>query len=1482
MPTERFTVVALPYSVDEHAAFHVSVFIAPRLTPDRGETSLKEFPTFLRWTGALVKASIELSNDAGPLAVEPLPDVLEPQAWPGAFPPDTPVRGPAPPGWDDRHWRTFRAAETHDTAKLLSFVALAVNPTEPGTADPEHDPLVAIMRGLEGDSLDIPVEQFWTRELDDRLGESTRRVPLARIEDRIAATENTLLRTLSELHRGRRFYERPESTVADPQRRPTDGATRAPLPPPKPDFHERVSLLGDHPAVLRRLGLVVDLRVHDLDALAASTWITAKVTADTGLVGDITRTSCEVVGSDLVAVPRTDEWLAGRLRVGDPELFGLLDMDADGATLKLDRFLWTIPHLVEASQAQAETSTATPAQRSAGFTVVRHRRALETQARMARQNAIGAEVEAGKMPLLDAEDVTQGYRVEVYDDAAGAWFTLHARRVDTEVLDHGVILSDDPEEGFSQGTTASETAGVDDSPVHVHEAIVSWDGWSLSAPRPGRRVRHEAGEEIVEDPDTDPDPVTPIVFHNRVEPGTLPRLRYGRAYALRAWAVDLAGNSRRHDVGAPPRPPDALVARIAGRLDDPDSFAPSPGLDTLLRGEAAAAFVRRRRATDAISVFDPRGRDLLTGLTAVDAAVVSRLADRRAAPRTRTGRSQRLAAVDRATLVGQAFEDLVLDVDRPLLVDPGFHDPAVVAGGIDHVGDLVDRAVTTVTPLRPYLRWEPVQPPTVVARHRNSPGESLLQLVIRSDVTQDPATLDITVTPPDEDVFGYGATSERHLAPPKSSQSECELHGMFDDAIGSGDPDDHRRLLAVAVREAGTWFDVDVPRLNDPNARDPQPGIALVHDPGVPDSTLKDLPLEPGEPPAPGQYVVHDVDDVRVPYLPDPLARGISMVFPDAGRDRQLLFPFGVEGFTARYGGLWPERRPFRLVLEGADDLVGRVEGTAIHLGLPAGDVQRLRLSSSLAPAGLDLFGVWRSLPDAIRDNDAVAEVAADGWLWILSPADRVTLVHAVPRPLEAPRSTGLTARRTTGSVESGLVGAVDVHGPSTEQVTAEATWTEFTDDLSRPVPQEAEVSGVGFTTVIRPEEDLAVLAGAVPADVTVEVPGFGPVTVHRAVHRWGDTKHRRVTYRLRADTRYREYFDPMPDGGSVVGPDVELSVPSSAPPAAPIVHSVLPLLRWDVGTEPEQPMAVRRSRRPGVRIYLERPWYSSGEGELLAVLVAPGGVDARAETHVSQWGADPIWLSSQVDRRAMLLEFDTLMRSLGLDDRPGDARPVAPPVTLPYGEVAGNPMVTVLGYRPRFSVERGLWYVDVAIDPGDRIWPFVRLAVARYQPDSVDGCHLSQPVRCDFVQLLPERTASVSRTDVRHVRVVVAGPVGIRGSKDFPPAPADAVDAVARNRRLVARLQRTDPALPTDLGWETVDVVELALRGAGRTNAEGAWVGELSAPVDIPLATPGDSDDWRVTIEEWELLLGDPADLGVGGAGEWERRLVYADEVPL
>ena len=42
---------------------------------------------------------------------------------------------------------------------------------------------------------------------------------------------------------------------------------------------------------------------------------------------------------------------------------------------------------------------------------------------------------------------------------------------------------------------------------------------------------------------------------------------------------------------------------------------------------------------------------------------------------------------------------------------------------------------------------------------------------------------------------------------------------------------------------------------------------------------------------------------------------------------------------------------------------------------------------------------------------------------------------------------------------------------------------------------------------------------------ITVEVPEIGSVTTRMGKHTYPDTKHREVTYRLRAQTRYQEYF---------------------------------------------------------------------------------------------------------------------------------------------------------------------------------------------------------------------------------------------------------------------------------------------------------------------------------------------------------------------
>ena len=253
--------------------------------------------------------------------------------------------------------------------------------------------------------------------------------------------------------------------------------------------------------------------------------------------------------------------------------------------------------------------------------------------------------------------------------------------------------------------------------------------------------------------------------------------------------------------------------------------------------------------------------------------------------------------------------------------------------------------------------------------------------------------------------------------------------------------------------------------------------------------------------------------------------------------------------------------------------------------------------------------------------------------------------------------------------------------------------------------------------------------------------------------------------------------------------------------------------------------------------------------------------------------------------RRALYLELDDLLRVSGLDDRAVAARPIAPPALLPLHEAHGN-AVQVLGYRPEFQAERNKWFVDVAIDPGTAVRPFVRLAVARYQPDSLANCHLSPVVHCVFTQLSLERTATLSRPDMHHARLVVSGPVGFRApletvAKRTSADPAAIAEFIRDNRRFLARLERRDPAIPTDLAWRSEVITELAVVGFDPTDGEFAWMGMLELPESIDPARPGAADDWRITVEEWEALEADPVPFHGDNqtaqlTKEW--RIVYAD----
>lgn len=163
--------------------------------------------------------------------------------------------------------------------------------------------------------------------------------------------------------------------------------------------------------------------------------------------------------------------------------------------------------------------------------------------------------------------------------------------------------------------------------------------------------------------------------------------------------------------------------------------------------------------------------------------------------------------------------------------------------------------------------------------------------------------------------------------------------------------------------------------------------------------------------------------------------------------------------------------------------------------------------------------------------------------------------------------------------------------------------------------------------------------------------------------------------------------------------------------------------------------------------------------------------------------------------------------------------------------------------------------------------------------------------MRCDYVQIPLERSATLTRPDDRTARVVLSGPVGYRGAADIDVIDALTADGlqairtrIGANRRVLARLQRASATIATDLGWETVAEVPLAIEGFDGPSLTAAWAGRLELPETVQTRRPGAGPRWRVTIEETEWLDADPTSGAISIVGRLPKlpRVVYLDHLAL
>ncbi|HEY3337568.1 MAG TPA: hypothetical protein VGK18_03620 [Propionicimonas sp.] len=1620
MPT-TILATALPYSLADDAPFQLSVFFTHKLTG--GQTLLSAYPAAADWVGTLAGCTLTLTTSLDPATPIPLRVVSTPDAaaWSAVLPPDTPVDSFPEPKLSDETWRTNPASRMSDHAVDLHLAAVTAAPTHrPALAgDPVAGDLLQTLASLDQDGplsrllreepvrarrdLQLPGQRLrdalttlgpltgpedadperghrgeigppppYQSEIPDVVSpiqillddpEADNRVT-GRLDGLVGQnlSANPGLQLIVDAHAMRRYYERPEQPQQEPRTEPRPGATPPPRPDrPSHDFHAKVGSFGSTPALLRSLGLAVDVVLEGLTpaaarrVLAGATWVSVGIDSPAEDLEVLTpRRTAVTVGNAVFRARSSDAWVGGAVPLGDDD-WVVLDTDPDASGLKLDQHTRNLARQY-ASEANGDPATSAPGTlRATGFAIARRERADQLRARVKAAEAVAAD-DGTRELLLD--DLVRGIRVEVWDDATKQWHSLHRRLVTVTARPGGqTILTDAADTGFLQLSALNTGPGGAEAGYYVHEVVAGWDGWSLSAPRPGLTIVHleppdaQGNTEAVVAASAD-QPLDGAQVASRVAPASLPRLRYGMSYSFRVLAVDLAGNSVPQAVPParrPARPARAALAAARSHLERLQSAyrrRDGAGIASALARSLAEGPDRREAFGEHLPV------ELLSGDERIDATLRGLVAGAVAASATPPTATQR------------AFDD-VATAARILAASPrgGRVRPQLRIDAADFAAlarnddlqlsdDLRLPTRSTVTVPRPYLRWEPVPAPAIVPRKELGTGEQPAVLVVRTGADGG--------APPDA-----RTSAERHLAAPKATQLEAEAAGLFDPAIGTGTAAEIKRLYAIALAERGTLMDQFVPSLTAPRAVDEQPGIALADRPGADTTspnraTLATITDERGRPIGEGQYVVHDTDKLRLPYLPDPYAAGVSLVFYEAGAPHQLAEPRALQAVSVPYPGEWPSLQPLRLVLEPGAELAARVEEHVVYVTVPPGEQVRAALASTVDVGKLDNFGLWRSHLASVADpadgfstdevvaSAALQRAAASGWTWWLTPSTDVRLVHAVPVPVRPPRLSALSLflRPPSRSVAA-LTGLVDVHGPSTDLLLVTARWSETVDDPATERPKETGKSDVVVRSTVGERERTGVgfLYDFQPTGALAQA--LDGVGFHKFLQTFEDTHYRRVTYVPSGTTRYAEYFpaDQVP-ADPPSGEPVVLDIPSSARPAAPVVLDAVPLLRWEARAEPAEPFAWRQVRRAGVRVWLARPWYSSGDGELLGVLVfdtrewvqtpqgwvqQPKALQAP-DAATSLWAADPIVQEGGGTTNPTvppLLAVDQLLldlaetgaaqgvgirpplhgevfggRDRGWTHEPGNPVAVAPAIAL--RDVHGNPSARVLAYQPEFDEKSRRWFVDINVQETNALWPFLRLAVARYQQHSIEGCELSPVALTGWVQPLPTRTLTVSRPDAGHVQVTLTGVVNwLRQREQFTPdlpgdqLSADSPTGAARER--ASRLQQSRtvrasvqhrPEGAGDLEWELVSwSVLLAVSVEESGGYHATWTGAVVLPAGagtpegdeagLPgLRRPGTESSWRVLVEEHELLDADPE--AVGGAPGVQPRLVYADEVWL
>jgi hypothetical protein len=312
-------------------------------------------------------------------------------------------------------------------------------------------------------------------------------------------------------------------------------------------------------------------------------------------------------------------------------------------------------------------------------------------------------------------------------------------------------------------------------------------------------------------------------------------------------------------------------------------------------------------------------------------------------------------------------------------------------------------------------------------------------------------------------------------------------------------------------------------------------------------------------------------------------------------------------------------------------------------------------------------------------------------------------------------------------------------------------------------------------------------------------------------------------------------------------------------------VVCVIPTFKWSTSKSGSTTVQKRIGR--GLRVYVRRPWFMSGNDERLGIVLGrdEAAIVAKPQ-YLSIWGDDPTWF----DRG----KLNPLTRSQ-----------LVPPTITPIPDIEMGPavltevnlpntntLVDVVTAEPVFNRERDLWYFDFEFETLNTYFPFVRLALARVQYKSIPGCVLSEVVRADFAQLVADRTLSVIKNANGSLGITVAGIVGsneVWSAQSASTQPKRSAPEAAKGHLVEAQLQTTLNARKDALDWANVGLpVQLAahIAPANSGGANLTFEGTLT-----PDPNRQRNAGYRILVKEYETYGSDAS-----------KRLVYSGTYDL